>query len=335
MAQVNLSPLAVEIPEALAVSFDQACDDLARASGSTRALLDVCIAEGVTLAFMGRAGKDATPEHRHGAALWSRLCIRKAAMMLGVNEAAFEPVYSGAVAPGDAVEIGRVEIRGPGGEVVGYTAGEVKTVTAWKGYVANAGRPIKTAMERLVRDDLAAAKLELGYAEKARTDAKAEAEKAEAALASVKLTAAKAEAEAVKAEAEAENAEAAKGERAKFTKAQAKAKAAKLRAKADSLAGEAAAVFDAAEDAAEYERAAMAEVKAEATRVAALMAQLPTSGRGASTPKTDADKWASRLDALLRDVRATTSPTGELDAVALVEALVAARAAITVAAVTE
>ena len=312
MAQSNLSPLAVEISEALVVSFDQACEDLARASGSTRALLDVCVASGITLAYMGRASKDASPEARHGAAMWSRLCIRKAAMMLGVSEAAFESVYSGAVAPGDAVEIG----------------GEHKTVTAWKGYVANAGRPIKTAMERLVRDDLAAAKLELGYAEKARGDAKAEAEKAEAALASVKLTAAKAEAEAAKAEAEAEAAP-------RGAKAAAKAKAAKLRAKADSVAGESAALFDNAEDAAEYERAAMAEVKAEAGRVAALMAQLGTQGRGAATPRTDADKWAARIDALLKDVRATSSPTGDVDAVALVAALVAARKAITVAAVTE
>ena len=312
MAHSNLSPLAIELPEAVVLSFDQACDDLARASGSTRALLDVCLASGIELAYMGRAGKDATPEARHGAAMWSRLCIRKAAMMLGVADAAFEPVYSGAVKAGDTVEIG----------------GENKTVTAWKGYVANAGRPIKTAMERLVRDDLAEAKLELSYAEKARGDAKAEAEKAEAALSAARSVAAKAEAEAAKAEAEAEAAP-------RGAKAAAKAKAAKLRAKADSVAGESAALFDNAEDAAEYERAAMAEVKAEAARVAALEAQLPTQGRGAAVTKTDAEKWAARLDALLKDVRSVSSPTGEVDAVALVAALVDARKAITVAAVTE
>jgi hypothetical protein len=303
MAQVsNLSPLAVELPEAVVLSFDQACDDLARASGSTRALLDVCIASGISLAYMGRAGKDATPEARHGAAMWSRLCIRKAAMMLGVADAAFESVYSGAVKPGDAVSIG----------------GESKTVTAWKGYVANAGRPIKTAMERLVRDDLAEAKAELSYAEKARADAKAEAEKAEAALSAARSVATKAEAEAAKAEAEAEAAP-------RGAKAAAKAKAAKLRAKAESVAGESAALFDHAEDAAEYERAAMAEVKAEAARVAALQAMLPDTGRGAAAAKTDAEKWAARIDALLKDVRVTASPTGEVDAVALVAALERAR----------
>ena len=301
----NLSPLAIELPAVLVSDFDQACDAIAAASGSTRALLDTCIASGISLAYMGRAAKDATPEQRHGAAMWSRLCIRKAAMMLGVSESAFEPVYSGAVKAGDAVEIG----------------GESKTVTAWKGYVANAGRPIKTAMERVVRDDLAEAKLELSYAEKARGDAKAEAEKAEAALASVKAVSAKAEADAAKAEAEAEAAP-------RGAKAAAKAKAAKLRAKADSLAGEAAAVFDHAEDAAEYERAAMAEVKAEAARVAALESQLGAQGRGAGTTKTDAEKWAARLDGLLKDVRGAASPTGEVDAVALVAALVAARGCI-------
>ena len=79
----------------------------------------------------------------------------------------------------------------------------------------------------------------------------------------------------------------------------------------------------------------MAEVKAEAARVAALQAQLPTQGRGASVSKTDAEKWAARVDALLKDVRSVTSPTGEVDAVALVAALADARNAITVAVVTE
>jgi hypothetical protein len=94
-------------------------------------------------------------------------------------------------------------------------------------------------------------------------------------------------------------------------------------------------VFAAAEEAAEFERAAIAEVKWEAARVSALQAQLPTQGRGAGTAKTDAEKWATRVDALLKDVRGVTSPTGEVDAVALVAALVDARKAITVAAVVE
>jgi hypothetical protein len=312
MAHSNLSPLAVELPEAVVLSFDQACDDLARASGSTRALLDVCRASKIALAYMGRASKEDTPEARHGAAMWSRLCIRKAAMMLGVADAAFEPVYSGAVKAGDAVTIG----------------GESKTVTAWKGYVANAGRPIKTAMERLVRDDLAEGKLELSYAEKALNAAKATSSVSVAALNAAQAVSAKAEAEAAKAEAEAEAAP-------RGAKAAAKAKAAKLRAKADSLVAETAALVDAVDDDADVELAAMAEVKAEAARVAALEAQLPTQGRGAAVTKTDAEKWAARLDALLKDVRSVSSPTGEVDAVALVAALVDARKAITVAAVIE
>jgi hypothetical protein len=56
----------------------------------------------------------------------------------------------------------------------------------------------------------------------------------------------------------------------------------------------------------------MAEVKAEAARVAALQAQLPTQGRGAGSTKTDAEKWAARVDALLKDVRSVSSPTGEM-----------------------
>jgi hypothetical protein len=312
MAQSNISPLALELPEALVSDFDAFDAAIVSVTGYGRAFADTAAASGIRFDFTSRPSKDSSPEHRHGYALWVRLCIRKAAMMLGVAEAAFEPVYSGAVKPGDAVEIG----------------GESKTVTAWKGYVANAGRPVRSYMERVVRDDLAEAKAELAYAEKARAAAKAEAEAAEAALASVKAVAAKAEAEAANAEAEAEKAP-------RGAKAQAKAKAAKLRAKADSVMSESAALFDAAEDAAEFERAAMAEVKAEAARVAALQAMLPDSGRGAAVTKTDAAKWAGRLDALLKEVRGATSPTGDLDAVALVAALVAARGCIKTDAVIE
>lgn len=301
----NLSPLAIELPAVLVSDFDQACDAIAAASGSTRALLDTCIASGISLAYMGRAGKDATPEQRHGAAMWSRLCIRKAAMMLGVSESAFESVYSGAVKAGDAVEIG----------------GESKTVTAWKGYVANAGRPIKTAMERVVRDDLAEAKLELSYAKAALDAAKAKSSVSVAALNAAQAVSAKAEAEAAKAEAEAEVAP-------RGAKAAAKAKAAKLRAKSDSLIAETAALVDAVDDDAEVELASMAEVKAEAARVAALESQLGSQGRGAGNTKTDAEKWAARLDGLLKDVRGAASPTGDVDAVALVAALVAARGCI-------
>jgi hypothetical protein len=87
---------------------------------------------------------------------------------LDVDVSEFESVYSGAVKATDRVVIG----------------GESKTATDWKGYVSNAGRVVKQAMQRLVADKLAEAKAELSYAEKARGDAKAEAEKAEAALAS-------------------------------------------------------------------------------------------------------------------------------------------------------
>jgi hypothetical protein len=58
-------------------------------------------------------------------------------------------------------------------------------------------------------------------------------------------------------------------------------------------------------------------------------------GAALASAKTDAEKWAARVDALLKDVRAVTSPTGEVDAVALVEALIDARKAIVVAVVTE
>ena len=283
MAQSNLSPFSVEVPEELVFDFIQADKDLAAAQGSTQAFLDTFTGYGGTLAYMARPNASSTPEHRHNYALWTRLCIGKAARMLGVEPAEFEPVYSGAVKAGDTVEIGRREVRGPDGDVIGGAFGEIKTVTDWKGYVSNAGRVVKQAMQRLVADKLAEAKAELSYAEKARADAKAEAEKAEAALGSVTVTAAKAEAEAEKAEAEAEAAP-------RGAKAAAKAKAAKLRAKADTLAGDAAAVVAAAEDAAEFERATIAEVKAEAARVAALQAQLPTQGRGASVTKTDAEK---------------------------------------------
>lgn len=149
-----------------------------------------------------------------------------------------------------------------------------------------------------------------------------------AALNAAQAVSAKAEAEAAKAEAEADAAP-------RGAKAAAKAKAAKLRVKADSLVAETAALVDAVDDDAEVELAAMGFVKAGAARVAALQAQLATQGRGAATAKTDAEKWAARIDAILKDVRSVSSPTGDVDAVALVAALVDARKAITVAAVTE
>jgi hypothetical protein len=224
----NLSPFSVEVPAALEIAFTQADADVIVAQGSTQAFLDTFTGLGGSLAYMARPNASSTPEHRHAYAVWTRLNVGKAAMMLGVEPSAFESVYSGAVKATDRVVIG----------------GESKTATDWKGYVSNAGRVVKQAMQRLVADKLAEAKTELSYAEKARGDAKAEAEKAEAALASVTAVSAKAEAEASKAEAEAEAAP-------RGTKAAAKAKAAKLRVKADSLVAETAAVFDAAEDAAE------------------------------------------------------------------------------------
>lgn len=232
--------------------------------------------------------------------------------MLGVTPSAFESVYSGAVKATDSVVI----------------EGESKTVSEWKGYVSNAGRPLKQAMQRLVADQLVEAKAELAYAEKACADFKAKSEVSVAALNAAQAVSAKAEAEAAKAEAEADAAP-------RGAKAAAKAKAAKLRVKADSLVAETAALVDAVDDDAEVELAAMGFVKAGAARVAALQAQLATQGRGAATAKTDAEKWAARIDAILKDVRSVSSPTGDVDAVALVAALVDARKAITVAAVTE
>jgi hypothetical protein len=324
----NLSPFSVEVPAAAYNAFAQADEDMVAAQHSTQAFLDTFAGLGGSLAYMSRPNAASSPEHRHIYALWTRLCLGKAARMLDVDVSEFESVYSGAVKAGDTVEIGRREIRGPSGDVVGYTSGEVKTVTDWKGYVSNAGRVVKQAMQRLVADKLAESKAELAYAEKACADAKAKSSVSVAALNAAQAVSAKAEAEAAKAEAEADAAP-------RGAKAAAKAKAAKLRVKADSLVAETAALVDAVDDDAEVELAAMAEVKAEAARVAALQAQLPTQGRGAGTAKTDAEKWAARVDALLKDVRAVTSPTGEVDAVALVEALIDARKAIVVAVVTE
>jgi hypothetical protein len=182
--------------------------------------------------------------------------------MLDVDVSEFESVYSGAVKATDRVVIG----------------GESKTATDWKGYVSNAGRVVKQAMQRLVADKLAESKAELAYAEKACADAKAKSSVSVAALNAAQAVSAKAEAEAAKAEAEADAAP-------RGAKAAAKAKAAKLRVKADSLVAETAALVDAVDDDAEVELAAMAEVKAEAARVAALQAQLPTQGRGAGSTR--------------------------------------------------
>jgi len=306
MAQVlNLSPFSVSVDAPLAQAFDDFGAAIDAAAGAGQAFLDVAIASGISLPFMSRPSAEASPEHRHGYALWSRLCIRKAAMMLGVSESAFEPVYSGAVKALDAVLIG----------------GESKTVTAWKGYVSNAGRPIKTAMQRLVSDQAADAKAELTYAETARAEAKANGEKAEAAFNSANAIYLKAQADAEKAEAEAEAAP-------RGAKAAAKAKAAKLQAKARSLESEVAALREAADDVADIEVALIAEVKAARDTLEGLQALLPSTARGAGTVKTDAEKWAARVDALLKDVRGVTSPTGEVDAVGLVAALVAARGCI-------
>jgi hypothetical protein len=312
MARSNLSPFSVEVPAVAYADFIQADENLAAAQGSTQAFLDTFAGLGGSLAYMARPNASSTPEHRHIYALWTRLCLAKSARMLDVDVSEFESVYSGAVKATDRVVIG----------------GESKTATDWKGYVSNAGRVVKQAMQRLVADKLAESKAELSYAEKACADAKAKSSVSVAALNAAQAVSAKAEAEAAKAEAEADAAP-------RGAKAQAKAKAAKLRVKADSLVAETAALVDAVDDDAEVELAAMAEVKAEAARVAALQAQLPTQGRGASVSKTDAEKWAARVDALLKDVRSVSSPTGDLDAVALVAALVEARKAITVAVVTE
>jgi hypothetical protein len=312
MAHANLSPFSVDVPAVAYADFIQADENLAAAQGSTQAFLDTFTGLGGSLAYMARPNASSTPEHRHIYAVWVRLCLAKTARMLDVDVSEFESVYSGAVKATDRVVIG----------------GESKTATDWKGYVSNAGRVVKQAMQRLVADKLAESKAELAYAEKARDDAKAKSAVSVAALNAAQAVSAKAEAEAAKAEAEADAAP-------RGAKAQAKAKAAKLRVKADSLVAETAALVDAVDDDAEVELAAMAEVKAEAARVAALQAQLPTQGRGAGSTKTDAEKWAARVDALLKDVRSVSSPTGDLDAVALVEALIDARKAITVAVVTE
>jgi hypothetical protein len=173
MAHSNLSPFSVEVPAAAYNAFAQADEDMVAAQHSTQAFLDTFEGLGGSLAYMARPNASSTPEHRHIYAVWVRLCLAKAARMLDVDVSEFESVYSGAVKAGDTVEIGRRDIRGPSGDVVGYTSGEVKTVTDWKGYVSNAGRVVKQAMQRLVADKLAESKAELSYAEKACADAKA------------------------------------------------------------------------------------------------------------------------------------------------------------------
>jgi hypothetical protein len=83
MAHSNLSPFSVEVPAVAYADFIQADENLAAAQGSTQAFLDTFTGLGGSLAYMARPNASSTPEHRHIYALWTRLCLAKAARMLG------------------------------------------------------------------------------------------------------------------------------------------------------------------------------------------------------------------------------------------------------------
>jgi hypothetical protein len=104
---------------------------------ATQAFLDTFEGLGGSLAYMARPNASSTPEHRHIYAVWTFGSVSaKTARMLDVDVSEFESIYSGAVKATDRVVIG----------------GETKTATDWKGYVSNAGRVVKQAMQRLVAD---------------------------------------------------------------------------------------------------------------------------------------------------------------------------------------
>lgn len=304
MNSTNLSPLSVEIDAELYDLFAQACADAAKAAVSSIALVSGLRARGVELAYTSRPNKSSTPEHRHGYAVWTGLCMQLAAEHRAVPVESFAPVYNGSVPATGSVTIGD----------------ETRIVTEWKGVVANAGRKVKGMMLKALRDDLAEAKIDLAAADLTKAEARGDAEKAEAALASARARQAKAEAEAEAARIAAENAP--KGEVAK-----AKAKAKRLDVKAGLIAKETDALDAAAQEAQEAEIAQRAAWDAARAEVDRIKAAINSGERAPSVTKTDAEKWAARIDKLLSDVRAAGSPTGKVDAVHLVRALEDARKA--------
>jgi hypothetical protein len=300
----NLNPMAIDLPSTLFDLFDGADDAIATASVSTDALMAGLADIGVRFSHMSKPSKDASPEHKFGYCAGVRLGIHKLARVAGVPDAAFAPVYNGSVNSTDTVTIGDKTL----------------TVRKWKQAVSDALRPVKTAMERLAREQVAQAKEQAGFAAQARVKARAKAEEAEAAWQAARGVAEKAEAEAAKAEAEAE--EAPKGQRA-----QAKAVAARKRAEADARVAEVAGLFDHAEEAQETELACMSEVELAEAEVKRLEAELGAKPKAAQAPKTDAEKWHAALRKLLGDVKGAVSPTGEADVpdvVAGIEAAIAA-----------
>jgi hypothetical protein len=300
----NLNPMAIELPSTLFDLFDRTDDALTAASISTDALMAGLGDIGVRFVHMSKPGKDASPEHKFGYCAGVRLGIHKLARIAGVSANAFAPVYNGSVGSSDPVTIGD----------------KTRTVREWKREVSWALRPVKAAMERLAREQVAEAKAQADFAVKARADARAEAEKAEAAAAAAQGVAERADVEAAKAEAEAEAAP-------KGQKAQAKAVAKRKRAEADARIAEYAGLLDHADEAQEVELACMTEVELAQAEVARLEAELGAKPKAAQSPKTDAEKWHAVLRKLLGDVKGTVSPTGEADVpdvVAGIEAAIAA-----------
>ena len=90
MAHSNLSPFSVDVPAVAYAAFVQADEDMVAAQHSTQAFLDTFAGLGGSLAYMARPNASSTPEHRHIYALWTRLCLGKAARMLDVDVSEFE-----------------------------------------------------------------------------------------------------------------------------------------------------------------------------------------------------------------------------------------------------
>lgn len=303
----NMNPLTVNLPESLAAEFDTFADSVRSLAISGLALAQALQDEGVLFAHTSRPGKTASPEHRYGYALFTRLGIHKLSRTMGVAESAFAPVYNGSVESSGTVTIGET----------------TKTAREWKGEVSKTLRPVRTALGRVLSDQIAAAKAEAAFAETARREAAEEAGKAESILEAVKVEAAKAEAEAAKAEAAIE--EAPRGK-----KAAAKAVAKRLEAKAQALAAQVAKAQETADDAQDLELACADEVRTMRDRLARLEVDAGVKRKSTQSPKTDAEKWHAALRKTLGDIKGAVSPTGDADVPAAVRHIEAAIAALNV-----
>ena len=286
----NMNPMAIDLPSALVDTFDTFVGDIQAASISGAALAASLSELGVLYMHLSKPGKNASPEHKYGNAVFTRLGVHKLARVMGVSETLFAPVYNGSVESGGAVTIGD----------------KTQTVRQWKTDVSNALRPVKSAMERLLRDQIAEAKAEAAFAETARAAAREDAAKAEAALQAAREIAAKTGQAAA-------DAEAARDAAPRGQKAQAAAVAKRKAAEAEAREKEVLALFEHAEEAQEVELACMSELTIAKDAVAALEAQLGAKPKAAQAPKTDAEKWHAALRKVLGDVKGAVSPTGSAD----------------------